>query len=772
MSQPVQQPTHHCATCGEPVDPLRAARVRFIAEQFCYFCSGECAEEFPAESFETRQEVTPRTPVTGASGEPEAHSRPSENQQPLAAAEANDGELNLGTTGSFVVRTGEGPAQAPLSSAGSRGVETLEPRASLEPTRLGFFRFGLTQEQARLLWLRAAVTTSLLSLILLLAVEAPLTLFTRGALAGLGGLLFVAASWSSYRQQRDPHALLDAAVVSFALGMTVFVLAASDPTAPSWVAFLATTIGALGSIVLLLERHGQRVEREREANRAQMDRTALRIRGDQSSPVPISDLRPGEDIVIHAGETVVADVTVVAGRAEVFAWLGGSVIRTVYPGDFVYAGAKLASGQLRATVRWTGLDRHWLRLTNDPARRADRHAPSVLLARKLSYRGAALAGALAVVAGVVQHLPPSILLLQGLAAVSALLNPAIRRLPALVAAGTALETLRHGIVLRSAEVMEAAGRVWLAVFCARGTLLLGEPELSTLEPLGSLDSKQVLSLVAGAEQAAEHPIAVAVLRAARARGVVPDAVRSPRALAGLGVTAVAANGKPLVVGSRALMLQQRISVARAEERITELEATGRTVLLVALGNHLVGILAFQDGLRAGARAAVQHLLDVGIEPVLLSGDGRETCESLGRTLDIDHVRPEVLPTERGAEVERLCSGGATVAVVGRSPVDEIALASATVSIALPSPGSQSSNFDIELASDEVQKAAVALRLLHRYRRHSQQALALVLGGGTASALAVLSLSAPPALIPVLYLGWTAVGAALISGKAGSARRNA
>ena len=123
-------------------------------------------------------------------------------------------------------------------------------------------------------------------------------------------------------------------------------------------------------------------------------------------------------------------------------------------------------------------------------------------------------------------------------------------------------------------------------------------------------------------------------------------------------------------------------MALAETKITDLEAMGRTVLLVALGGRLVGVVGLQDGLRPGARAAVQHLLDVGVEPVLLSGDARETCEALGRALDIDHIRPELLPAERGDEIRRLADGGAVVAVIGRSPADDASLAAADVSIAL------------------------------------------------------------------------------------------
>ena len=85
------------------------------------------------------------------------------------------------------------------------------------------------------------------------------------------------------------------------------------------------------------------------------------------------------------------------------------------------------------------------------------------------------------------------------------------------------------------------------------------------------------------------------------------------------------------------------------------------------------VVGLQDGLRPGARAAVQHLLDVGIEPVLLSGDTRETCEALGRAVDIDHIRPEVLPVDRGDEIRRLADGGAVVAVLGRSPNDDATL---------------------------------------------------------------------------------------------------
>jgi Cu+-exporting ATPase len=291
--------------------------------------------------------------------------------------------------------------------------------------------------------------------------------------------------------------------------------------------------------------------------------------------------------------------------------------------------------------------------------------------------------------------------------------------------------------------------------------LLGEPELSHLESFSNLDEREVLALVVGAEQYGRHPVAVAVSRAARARGIRPDAVRTPVTLPGLGVTAVTSDGKHLVVGSRSLMMKERISIARVEERIAEIEASGRTVLLVAVAQRLVGMVALQDGLRPGARAAVQHLLDAGIEPVLLSGDARQTCEALGKAIDVDHIRPEILPNDRGNEIERLKSGGATVAVVGRSPADDVALSKASVSIALPSTGSRTTEFDVGLASDEVQTAAMALFHASRGRKQSVAGLVVLGAGALISTLLVLAASLPVGLVPLIAIASLVLADALM-----------
>jgi P-type E1-E2 ATPase len=214
---------------------------------------------------------------------------------------------------------------------------------------------------------------------------------------------------------------------------------------------------------------------------------------------------------------------------------------------------------------------------------------------------------------------------------------------------------------------------------------------------------------------------------------------------------VTSSGEELCVGNRALMFEQRVSIAAAEQRIAELEALGRTVVLVAVGSRLVGLLALQDGLRPGARAAVQHLLDAQIEPVLLAGDARETCEAIGRSLDIDHIRPEVLPAERGNEVRRLIEAGMGVAVLGHAGVDDLALGAADVAVALRAAGSTPGDFAVTLASDDVRDGALSLALAHKTRLEARVGLGIavvpaLIGCGIIS-FGIL----PPAYAPIASL---------------------
>jgi len=148
---------------------------------------------------------------------------------------------------------------------------------------------------------------------------------------------------------------------------------------------------------------------------------------------------------------------------------------------------------------------------------------------------------------------------------------------------------------------------------------------------------------------------------------------------------------------------------------------------------------------------VQLLLDAKLEPVLLSGEARETCETIGRALDIDHLRPEVLPSERGIEVRALGEGGPVVAVIGHPQTDDAALGAADVAVALGAAGSTPGEWSVSLASDDVCDAARALSLAKGARDRSRMAMALGVSPGIVAALSIAWGVAPISTAPIALL---------------------
>lgn len=598
------------------------------------------------------------------------------------------------------------------------------------------------------LLLTLAMLGGALGVALILAGDSSAALVSRLVVVCVAAASLVAQCLMGDRDESEPHPLSVLAAPVLATLTAIAGTLLEDPLVHSAITLSAVIVGLLALSLWLVRRARRPIDAERAQIARLLEHKSQRIVGEEIAPVRARDLRPGEEIVVDDGEIIPIDGTISAGGATLRPWLTASTSVECSEGDIVVAGASVLRGRIRVVVGWAGFDRTWVRLTNDPRRRADLLAPLPRAGRLIAERAAPLAAGLAGLTSFAANADPMTIALFALAAQAAVANPAIAQVAAIAVARGVLDGLRRGVAFRTAEALDIAGRVSMATFCARGTLLLGEPEVANVEPIGEHDASTVLALIAGAESGASDPVATAMLRAARARGVRPDGARSHTTQPGLGITAVSSGGQRLVVGSRALMLQERVSVASAESKINELEGLGRSVLLVALGGRLVGVVGLQDGLRPGARAAVQYLADVGVEPVLLSGDARETCEALGRTLDIEHVRPEILPPDRGEEIRRLAAGGGSVAVIGRSPVDDGALGAADLSVALSSAGSSTAEWSVQLASDDIKEAAFAIRLAHDTRKEARSGLVTALTPAVAGALAVTFSLVPPILAPL------------------------
>jgi Cu+-exporting ATPase len=503
---------------------------------------------------------------------------------------------------------------------------------------------------------------------------------------------------------------------------------------------LASFAGLAAASVLLADWLTQRAtaptRKARDRIARGLDGDVRVVRGEQSVRAHAFEVKPGEPVGIEAGETLRVDGVVAAGEAMVLPWIDAHTAVKKKEGDPIIAGATVVSGRLRVTTTWAGVDRAFYRLALSPNLRTDVAAPLARGFRRIVERGAPVLGLLGAIAVYAGGGRGPLVLASACAVALALAVRGAASAVALHHARGQLSALALGIVYKDAAAFDAAGRVSVVVLCSRGTVLMGEPEIVALESLGSIPEGRVLSLAAGAEVASTHPFASAILRAARATEERPENVRSAMVHPGLGVTALTSTGERLVVGSRALLLREKVSVAIADARVTELETQGRSVLLVAIAGKLVGLIAMQDGLRPGARAAVQRLLDAKLEPVLLSGEARETCETLGRTLDIDHIRPEILPEGRGSEVRALGEGGQVIAVIGHPQTDDGALGATDVSVALGAAGATPGEWSVSLASDDVRDAARALSLAKDAREHAKVAMALGVLPGIVAALAI------------------------------------
>lgn len=238
-----------------------------------------------------------------------------------------------------------------------------------------------------------------------------------------------------------------------------------------------------------------------------------------------------------------------------------------------------------------------------------------------------------------------------------------------------------GILIRNAEALERLEKVDTLVIDKTGTLTLGRPTLSAVEPLGRLSADEVLRLAASLERGSEHPIAAAILAGAKARDVAATAVEDFASPAGKGVSGTV-EGHRLLLGNANFLREAGIDVAAAEAQADALRQEGATVVLLAVDGQAAGLLSVSDPVKDTTPEALTHLREAGLHIVMLTGDNRRTAASVAARLGIDAVEAEVLPEDKARIVQRLRKEGRVVAMAGDGINDAPALAAADVGIAM------------------------------------------------------------------------------------------
>ncbi|WP_070902528.1 heavy metal translocating P-type ATPase [Mycobacterium tuberculosis] len=456
--------------------------------------------------------------------------------------------------------------------------------------------------------------------------------------------------------------------------------------------------------------------------------TATRVgAGGGEETVNAADLRIGDIVLVRPGERISADATVLAGGSEVDqATVTGEplpVDKSI--GDQVFAGTVNGTGALRIRVDRLARDSVVARIATLVEQASQTKARTQLFIEKVEQRYSI--GMVAVTLAVFavpplwgETLQRALLRAMTFMIVASPCAVVLATMPPLLAA--IANAGRHGVLAKSAIVMEQLGTTTRIAFDKTGTLTRGTPELAGIWVYERrFTDDELLRLAAAAEYPSEHPLGAAIVKAAQSRRIRLPTVGEFTAHPGCRVTA-RVDGHVIAVGSATALLGTAGAAALEASMITAvdfLQGEGYTVVVVVCDSHPVGLLAITDQLRPEAAAAISAATKLtGAKPVLLTGDNRATADRLGVQVGIDDVRAGLLPDDKVAAVRQLQAGGARLTVVGDGINDAPALAAAHVGIAMGSARSELTlqTADAVVVRDDLATIPTVIAMSRRARR--------------------------------------------------------
>src|SRR3546814_885546 len=412
-------------------------------------------------------------------------------------------------------------------------------------------------------------------------------------------------------------------------------------------------------------------------------KTARRLRPDgEDEEIPVDQVHAGDRLRVRPGDSVAVDGVVLEGRSAVDESMvtGESLPVEKTPGDKVIGGTLNQTGALVMEALKVGSETMLARIVQMVAEAQRSRAPIQRLADLVSGWFVPAVIVIAILAFIVWAIwGPEPALAYGLiVAVSVL----IIACPCALGLATPMSIMvgvgkgaTAGVLIKDAEALEHFEKIDTLVVDKTGTLTEGKPRVTAVVPAAELTEETLLSLAASIERSSEHPLAAAIVGAARDRGLALQETDSFDSVTGKGVVGEV-DGRRVALGNRRLMADLNVSLGELEERADDLRREGATVMFVAVDGRPGGIVAVADPVKATTPAALDALRADGIRIVMLTGDNRTTAEAVAAKLGIDEVEAEVLPEDKNAVVRRLKSEGRVVAMAGDGINDAPALAEA------------------------------------------------------------------------------------------------
>lgn len=427
----------------------------------------------------------------------------------------------------------------------------------------------------------------------------------------------------------------------------------------------------------------------RQLMRLAPDKATLLKDGEQED-ILVEEIVVGDVLLVRPGERVPVDGLVIKGNSNIDESMltGESMPVSKEEGDKVVGATLNANGVLQVRAEKVGSDTVLARIIKMVREAQGSKAPIANLADRISLYFVPIVMVIALVAGLTWYFAAGAdfsFALKIFVAVMVIACPCAMGLatPTSIMVGTG-RGAQLGVLIKSGEALEKAQKIEAVVFDKTGTLTYGRPVLTDLIMLSDMSEDDCLSLVGGAENVSEHPLARAIVAAAKEKNLSIPEADSFTAIPGRGITAKV-GGHDLLLGNHELMTEKAVAALDNQEALeasAKMAAQGKTALYLAIDGKLTALIVVADQIKPEAAATVAALLKMGISPIMLTGDNEITARAIAKQAGITEIIAQVMPEHKADKIINLQEQGLKVAMVGDGINDAPALARADIGIAM------------------------------------------------------------------------------------------